>query len=259
MKTNSAPVPVPQDSMIAQPRRKRRRESRSDSANGTWSEEDSRARALLNALTALNCGNVAVRLPLDWTGMEGKVANTFNEIVAANERTTQEIARLRQEVGDTKVLLSALTALKYGDFSVRLPLDWVGIAGKTADTFNEVVTLNQRMARELVRLRQSVGREGRINQRASLGEVGGTWAESVELINDLIADLVQPTSEMARVIGAVAQGDLSQTMAIEIEGRSLQGEFLRRRKARWPGEGRGCLWNLERPHGRRQLDGQQSH
>ena len=83
------------------------------------------------------------------------------------------------------------------------------------------------MARELVRLRQSVGREGRINQRASLGEVGGTWAESVELINDLIADLVQPTSEMARVIGAVAQGDLSQTMAIEIEGRSLQGEFLR--------------------------------
>jgi hypothetical protein len=83
------------------------------------------------------------------------------------------------------------------------------------------------MAKELVRLRQSVGREGRINQRASLGEVGGTWADSVELINDLITDLVQPTSEMARVIGAVAQGDLSQTMAIEIEGRSLQGEFLR--------------------------------
>jgi HAMP domain-containing protein/signal transduction histidine kinase/CheY-like chemotaxis protein len=128
---------------------------------------------------------------------------------------------------DATALLHALNALKCGDFSVRLPLDWVGIAGKTADTFNEVVTLNHRMARELVRLRQSVGREGRIYQRASLGEVEGTWAESVELINDLIADLVQPTSEMARVIGAVAQGDLSQTMAIEIEGRSLQGEFLR--------------------------------
>jgi HAMP domain-containing protein/signal transduction histidine kinase/CheY-like chemotaxis protein len=159
--------------------------------------------------------------------MEGQIACAFNGVVAANERTAGELARLRQEVGDTKVLLNALTSLKYGDFSVRLPLDWVGIAGKTADTFNEVVTLNQRMARELVRLRQSVGREGRINQRASLGEVEGTWAESVELINDLIADLVQPTSEMARVIGAVAQGNLSQTMAIEIEGRSLQGEFLR--------------------------------
>jgi HAMP domain-containing protein/signal transduction histidine kinase/CheY-like chemotaxis protein len=125
------------------------------------------------------------------------------------------------------MLLHALAALKDGDFSVRLPLDWVGIAAKAADTFNEVVALNQRMARELARLRQSVGREGRIDQRASLGEVGGTWFQSVELINDLVADLVQPTSEMARVIGAVAQGDLSQTMAVEMDGRLLQGEFLR--------------------------------
>src|SRR5580704_15120270 len=223
----SVPISPEQDSVVAKPTRKRRRESTSDSANGTWSKEQSDASTLLNALTALQNGDFAVRLPLDWTGMGGKVAGAFNEIVAANQRSAQELAELRQAVGDTKVLLNALTALKYGDFSVRLPLDWVGIAGKTADTFNEVVTLNQRMARELVRLRQSVGREGRINQRASLGEVEGTWAESVELINDLIADLVQPTSEMARVIGAVAQGDLSQTMAIEIEGRSLQGEFLR--------------------------------
>jgi methyl-accepting chemotaxis protein len=79
----------------------------------------------------------------------------------------------------------------------------------------------------LGRLRESVGREGRINQRDSLGEVEGTWADSVELINDLVADLVRPTSEMAGVIGAVAQGDLSQTMALEIEGRPLKGEFLR--------------------------------
>jgi len=107
---------------------------------------------------------------------------------------------------NTRALLNALATLKSGDFSVRLPLDWVGIAGKVADTFNEVVALNQRMSRELGRLRESVGREGRINQRASLGEVEGTWAESVELVNDLVADLVRPTSEMARVIGAVAQG-----------------------------------------------------
>jgi hypothetical protein len=100
----------------------------------------------------------------------------------------------------------ALASLKSGDFSVRLPFDWVGIDGKVADTFNEVVALNQRMARELGRLRESVRREGRINQRASLGEVEGTWAESVELVNDLVADLVRPTSEMARIIGAVALG-----------------------------------------------------
>jgi signal transduction histidine kinase/HAMP domain-containing protein len=128
---------------------------------------------------------------------------------------------------NTKALLSALAALKSGDFSVRLPVDWVGIAGKTADTFNEVVALNQRMARELVRLHQAVGRDGRINERASLGELGGTWAESLELVNDLITDLAQPASEMARVIGAVAQGDLSQAMAVEVDDRPLKGEFLR--------------------------------
>jgi HAMP domain-containing protein/signal transduction histidine kinase/ActR/RegA family two-component response regulator len=136
-------------------------------------------------------------------------------------------ARREPAANTTRALLNALAALKSGDFSVRLPLDWVGMAGKVADSFNEVVALNQRMSRELGRLRESVGREGRINQRASLGEVEGTWAESVELFNDLVADLVRPTSEMARVIGAVAQGDLSQTMALEIEGRPLKGEFLR--------------------------------
>ena len=132
-----------------------------------------------------------------------------------------------RETIDMPELLMALTALKRGDFSVRLPVHWSGLAGKTADTFNEVVELNERMAREFARLRQAVGREGRIGQRASLGDVSGTWADSVGLINELIADLVQPTSEMARVIGAVAKGDLSQTMTLDLDGRPLEGEFLR--------------------------------
>ena len=78
---------------------------------------------------------------------------------------------------DTTALLTALTALKKGDFSVRLPLDWTGVAGKVADTFNDVVELNERMANELERISRVVGKEGKINQRASLGRrerlVGG--------------------------------------------------------------------------------------
>ncbi len=128
---------------------------------------------------------------------------------------------------DSTALLSALTALKKGDFSVRLPLDWTGVAGKVADTFNEVIELNERMAKELERISRVVGTEGRINQRASLGDVSGAWGDSIDSVNALIGDLVYPTSETARVIGAVAQGDLSQTMALEIDGRPLQGEFLR--------------------------------
>jgi len=127
---------------------------------------------------------------------------------------------------DTGQLLAALIAFKRGDFSTRLPDDWTGVPGKIADTFNAVIETNQRMTRELERIVRVVGKEGRISQRASLGEVSNSWADAIQCINVLICDLVQPTSETARVIGAVAKGDLSQTMATEIEGRPLKGEFL---------------------------------
>src|SRR4051794_27432868 len=127
-------------------------------------------------------------------------------------------------------LLAALVAFKRGDFSVRLPVDWTGIAGKIADTFNDVISSNERMTRELERIGRVVGKEGRIGQRASLGDVSNSWADAIGSVNGLIGDLVQPTSEMARVIGAVAKGDLSKTMETEIEGRALEGEFLRTAK-----------------------------
>jgi HAMP domain-containing protein/signal transduction histidine kinase/DNA-binding response OmpR family regulator len=131
---------------------------------------------------------------------------------------------------DEKLLLAALVSLKKGDFSARLPVEWTGLAGKVADTFNDVIELNERMANELDRLSRVVGKEGKISQRGSLGEVSGSWAESITSVNALISDLVHPTSETARVIGAVAKGDLSQTMALEIDDRPLEGEFLRTAK-----------------------------
>ncbi|MDB6153311.1 MAG: diguanylate cyclase, partial [Chthoniobacteraceae bacterium] len=133
----------------------------------------------------------------------------------------------QNETFDLKTMYSALTAFKRGDFSVRLPDDWSDMAGKVADVFNEVIATNERMALELERVGRVVGKEGRIKQRASLGDVAGRWGESIGAVNELIGDLVQPTSEMARVIGAVAKGDLAQTMTIDIEGRPLKGEFMR--------------------------------
>jgi HAMP domain-containing protein/signal transduction histidine kinase/CheY-like chemotaxis protein len=139
-------------------------------------------------------------------------------------------SRLNGNELDARQLLVALVAFKRGDFSARLPDDWTGVAGKIADTFNDVVATNQRMTQELERIRRVVGKEGRITQRASLGYVSNSWADAIGSVNDLIGDLVHPTSEMARVIGAVAKGDLSKTMATEIEGQPLEGEFLRTAK-----------------------------
>jgi HAMP domain-containing protein/signal transduction histidine kinase/CheY-like chemotaxis protein len=136
-------------------------------------------------------------------------------------------SRLNGDGLDSKQLLAALMAFKRGDFTVRLPDDWIGVGGKIADAFNDVIGSNQRITEELERIGRVVGKEGRIAQRASLGGVLDCWAHAIGSVNDLIGDLVHPTSEMARVIGAVAKGDLSKTMATEIEGRPLEGEFLR--------------------------------
>ena len=139
-------------------------------------------------------------------------------------------SRLNGDGIDNKQLLAALMAFKRGDFTVRLPDDWIGLGGKIADAFNDVIGTNQRMTEELERIGRVVGKEGRIAQRASLGDVLDCWAHAIGSVNDLIGDLVHPTSEMARVIGAVAKGDLSKTMATEIEARPLEGEFLRTAK-----------------------------
>src|SRR5213595_1689748 len=131
---------------------------------------------------------------------------------------------------DNGQLLTALMPFKRGDFSARLPENWTGVPGKIADTFNTVIETNERMARELERIVHVVGKEGRIAQRASLNNVSGSWADGIGCVNVLIEDLVRPTSEMARVIGGVAKGDLSETMATRIEGQPLKGEFLRTAK-----------------------------
>jgi HAMP domain-containing protein/signal transduction histidine kinase/CheY-like chemotaxis protein len=117
--------------------------------------------------------------------------------------------------------------LKKGNFSIRLPNDWTGVNGKIADTLNDVIEMNDRLVKELERISRVVGREGKITQRAAPPAADGSWVSLIESVNSLIDDLAQPTTEMARVIGAVANGDLSQMMAPEVDGRPLKGEFLR--------------------------------
>ena len=136
----------------------------------------------------------------------------------------------RQQGGgdvDTGQLLAALRAFRRGDFSVRMPRGLTGVAGELAEAFNDVVELNDRMTREFERLGDTVGRQGKISHRAKLPGAQGSWAFSVDAVNTLITDMIHPTAEMARVIGAVAKGDLSQTMDLENEERPLRGEFLR--------------------------------
>src|SRR6059036_3039574 len=123
-------------------------------------------------------------------------------------------------------LLHALQAMRAGDFSVRMTGDHLGIEGKIADTFNEIVAANQRMAQQLEHVGQVVGREGKTRQRVKFDLSSGSWADMEGSVNTLIDDLLWPTREVTRAVAAVAQGNLLQTVPLDVDGRPLGGEFL---------------------------------
>ena len=130
----------------------------------------------------------------------------------------------------SRQILAAITAFRDGDFSVRLPADWDGTDGRIAEAFNQTIGHEDHIAREVARLSVTVGKEGRLRQRMSLPGALGGWATKVESLNMLVDDLVRPMAEISRTIGAVAKGDLGQSMDLEVDGRALKGEFLRSAK-----------------------------
>ncbi|MDB5896408.1 MAG: putative histidine kinase, atypical hybrid, partial [Ramlibacter sp.] len=225
---------------------------------------DGDLKILLKALSAFRRGEPGVSLPSEWDGVLGKIAVEFNELSSQTSRTSQRLKAVaaaphsgakagrrladdkltgfwQENVGSvnmlldeadlsserTRTLLGSLTELRKGNVQAELPHDWTGLFGKVADGFNDVVAENVRMSQELARLSRVVGKEGKLKERAAMPSAGGFWRDSAESINSLISDLVHPTSEVARVIGAVAQGDLTKSMALEADGRALEGEFLR--------------------------------
>ncbi|MBC8069632.1 MAG: HAMP domain-containing protein, partial [Deltaproteobacteria bacterium] len=124
-------------------------------------------------------------------------------------------------------LLRALHAVQSGDFSVRLPGEWLGLEGKLADAVNDIAAANERMAQQLEHVGQVVGREGKTRQRIKLARSVGSWSDMESSVNNLIDDLLWPTTEVTRALAAVAQGDLLQTVQLDVDGRRLEGEFLR--------------------------------
>ncbi len=128
------------------------------------------------------------------------------------------------------LMLTILMDYKKGQFSGRLPSTWTGVMGKMADSMNDILTMSEQRAEEITRVCRVVGQEGKLKQRLSVPGVTGGWANEIQSFNTLIDDLVSPTTEVTRAVGAVAKGDLGQAMALEKDGRPLEGEFLRSAK-----------------------------
>jgi signal transduction histidine kinase/HAMP domain-containing protein/ActR/RegA family two-component response regulator len=123
---------------------------------------------------------------------------------------------------EEEILLHVLSQVKGGDFTARMPLHWTGAAGKVADGLNDIIGANQALETELERVSRVVGKEGRLSQRMSFQGTNLVWGGVIDSVNNLIEDLVRPSNEMQRVIGAVADGDLSKKVSAEVQGEMLE-------------------------------------
>ena len=126
------------------------------------------------------------------------------------------------ETVDLEVLLGVLSDVKAGDFTARMPVHWTGMGGKVADRLNEIIGANQALGTELERVSRVVGKEGKLSQRVSFMGTEQVWGGCIESVNSLIEDLVRPSNEMQRVIGAVADGDLSKKVSADVQGEMLE-------------------------------------
>ncbi|MCW5833665.1 MAG: response regulator [Labilithrix sp.] len=124
------------------------------------------------------------------------------------------------------VLVGALEALHRGDFAQRLrPRD--GVSREALDAFNNLAERLEHQSLELARVARVVGRDGEMGERLRMEGLRGGWETIGDSFNTVIGDLVRPSTEIARVIVQVAEGDLSQKMELEIDGKPIRGEFLR--------------------------------
>jgi HAMP domain-containing protein/CheY-like chemotaxis protein len=128
---------------------------------------------------------------------------------------------------DLEPFLAGLRAAAAGESVPKLDTRKRGMVGELARAFNDLSTARENAVKEVVRVATAIGREGRLTERAEVKSAKGHWQTTLRAVNAMIDDLSRPTLEVARVIGAVAEGDLSQKMALKIEGRPVKGEFLR--------------------------------
>ncbi len=146
---------------------------------------------------------------------------------AGSSKSEKQSSGNDPETLDHLRLLSTLVEMRNGNFNVQMPLDRTGVSGKICDTLNDIILINRKLTQEFVKAQTGIGKEGKLNHRIALPNANGEWNIGVEALNTLISDLVYPIREIDRVISAVAKGNLSQQIPLEMSDHVLQGEFAR--------------------------------
>src|SRR5690349_7747367 len=127
---------------------------------------------------------------------------------------------------DRRQLLAALRAFRRGELDTRLPDGLTGVDGQICEAFNDLAQFAASLSTEVVELRNTVGVEGRTHRRLGKTNARGGWSAYVNGVNSLLDDVTAHTADVARVLTAVAKGDLTQTIDIDGHDAALRGDFL---------------------------------
>jgi HAMP domain-containing protein/CheY-like chemotaxis protein/signal transduction histidine kinase len=230
-------------------------------ANGAPHVSEDELHELLHAMQAMRLGDFSVRLPDDHTGLTGKIADVFNEIVAANERMAHQLEQVGQIVGrdgktkrrvkfalqhgawgemegsvntliddllwPTTAVTHAITAVARGDLlqTVQLDVDGRPLKGeflRSATIVNRMIEQLSVFTSEVTRVAREVGTDGKLGGQAQVREVTGVWKDLTESVNSMASNLTAQVRNIADVTIAVAMGDLSKKITVDVRGEILQ-------------------------------------
>jgi hypothetical protein len=216
---------------------------------------------LLDALQAMQGGDFSVRLPGSNIGVAGKICDTFNSIVAANQRIAQQLENVGEVVGrqgktstrvrfglsqgawadmegsvntlisdllwPTTTVTRTVSAVARGDLLQTVPLDVDGRALRgeflrSATIVNTMIKQLSVFTSEVTRVAREVGTDGKLGGQAQVREVTGVWKDLTESVNSMASNLTAQVRNIAEVTIAVANGDLSKKITVDVRGEILQ-------------------------------------
>jgi HAMP domain-containing protein/CheY-like chemotaxis protein len=216
---------------------------------------------LLRALQAMRMGDFSVRMASDATGLIGKIADVFNEIVSTNQHIAQQLEHVGHVVGKegrtkqrlriglaigswggmessvnsliddllwpTAEVTRSIEAVAQGDLLVTMRLDVDGrpLKGeflRSASIVNTMIKQLSVFTSEVTRVAREVGTDGKLGGQAQVSEVTGVWKDLTESVNSMASNLTDQVRNIADVTIAVANGDLSKKITVDVRGEILQ-------------------------------------
>ena len=227
-----------------------------DSVNSMAGNLTAQVRNIAEVTTAVARGDLSRKITVDVKGEILELKNTINTMVDQLNSFASEVTRVAREVGtegklggqaevpevagtwkdltdnvnfmasnltaQVRNIAEVATAIAGGDLSKKITVDVRGEILLLKDTLNTMVEQLRSFAAEVTRVAREVGTEGRLGGQAVVPGVGGTWKDLTDNVNLLAANLTTQVRNIAEVTTAVARGDLSRKITVDVKGEILE-------------------------------------